>query len=105
MALPKTNELMFRSCDQKWWNQANKIEHSTVAFFVNPPEGVEHGQKCVESKTDNTLSLKTFPDLKLSFSAKNIFLVKKNHNLNIVFFLLLDLHSKKATIAKRVVFW
>ena len=43
--------------------------------------------------------------LKLSLSAKNIFLVKKIHNINIVFFLLLDLHSKIATIAKRVVFW
>ena len=35
---------------------------------------------------DTTLTLKTFPDLKLSLSAKNIFLVKKIHNLNIVFF-------------------
>ena len=55
-------------------------------------------------KTDNTLTLKTFSDLKLSLSAKNIFLVKKIHNLNIFFFWLLDLQSKKATIAKRVVF-
>ena len=55
---------------------------------------------------DSTLTLKTFPDLKLSLSAKNIFLVKKkNQTLNIVFFLLMDLHSKKATIAKRVFFF
>ena len=42
-------------------------------------------------KTDNTLTLKTFSDLKLSLSAKNIFLVEKIHNINIVFFFLLDL--------------
>ena len=53
---------------------------------------------------DTTLTLKTFSDLKLSLSAKHILLVKKIHNINIVFFLLLDLHSKIATIAKRVVF-
>ena len=35
---------------------------------------------------DNTFTLKTFPDLKLSLSAKNTFLVKKIHNLNIVSF-------------------
>ena len=35
---------------------------------------------------DNTFTVKTFPDLKLSLSVKNIFLVKKIHNLNIVFF-------------------
>ena len=57
-----------------------------------------------KQKTDNTLTLKTFSDLKLSLSAKHNFLVKKIHNINIVFFLLLDLHSKIATIAKRVVF-
>ena len=55
-------------------------------------------------KTDNTLSLKTFPDLKLSLSAKNIFLGKKIHNLNIVFFWLLDLHSKKSYYSKKGVF-
>ena len=55
-------------------------------------------------KTDNTLTLKTFSDLKLSLSAKHNFLVKKIHNINIVFFSLLDLHSKIATIGKRVVF-
>ena len=37
-------------------------------------------------KTDNTLTLKTFSDLKLSLSAKHNFLVKKIHNINIVFF-------------------
>ena len=44
---------------------------------------------------DNTFNAKTFPDLKFSLSAKNIFLVKKIHNLNIVFFWLLDLHSEQ----------
>ena len=27
-------------------------------FFVNPPEGSEHGQKCMESKKNNTLHYK-----------------------------------------------
>ena len=27
-------------------------------FFVNPPEGSEHGQKCIESKKNNTLYYK-----------------------------------------------
>ena len=85
-------------------NQENKIENSVVAFFVNPPEGIEHGQKCVETKNGHHFDFKNFSDLKLFLSAKNNFLVKKIHNVNIVFFLLLDLHSKIATIAKRVVF-
>jgi hypothetical protein len=33
---------------------------STVAFFVNPPEGVEHGQKCVESKNRQHFDFKIF---------------------------------------------
>ena len=27
-------------------------------FFVNPPEGSEHGQKCIKSKKNNTLHYK-----------------------------------------------
>ena len=40
----------------------------------------------LNQEMDNTFTLKTFPDLKLSLSAKNTFLVKKIHNLNIVSF-------------------
>ena len=57
---PKTNELSFRICDQNWWNQENKIENSVVSSFVNPLEGVEYGQKCVESKNGQDFYLKNF---------------------------------------------
>ena len=56
----QTNELIFRICDQNWWNQENKIENSVVSFFVNPLEGVEYGQKCVELKNGQDFYFKNF---------------------------------------------
>jgi hypothetical protein len=55
-------------------------------------------------KTDNTLTLKTFKVIKLSCLTQNNFLKKKNQDMEIVFFELLDLRSKIATLPKRVVF-
>ena len=31
-----------------------------ASFFGNPPEGVEHGQKCVESKNGQDFDFKNF---------------------------------------------
>ena len=40
--------------------KTNKIENSVESFFVNPPEGVEHGQKCIESKNEQDFYFKNF---------------------------------------------
>ena len=55
-------------------------------------------------KTDNTLTLKTFKVIKLSCLTQNNFLKKKNQDMEVVFFELLDLRSKIATLPKMVVF-
>ena len=60
MAWPKTKQQVFRYHDQKWWDQEHEIENSVVDFFVNPPEGVEHGQKSVESKNGQHFYFKNF---------------------------------------------
>ena len=60
MALPKTKQQVFRYHDQNWWDQEHKIENSVASFFVNPPEGIEHGQKYVESKNGQDFYFKNF---------------------------------------------
>ena len=37
-----------------------KIQNSTVAFFVNQPEGAEHGLKLIESKIRHHFYFKNF---------------------------------------------
>ena len=60
MAFPKPKQQVFRYHDQNWWDQEHKIENSVVVFFVNPTEGVEYGQKCVESKNGQHFYFKNF---------------------------------------------
>ena len=37
-----------------------RIQNSMVAFFVNPPEGAEHGLKLIESKIRHHIYFKNF---------------------------------------------
>ena len=55
----------------------------TSIFFVNPPEGSEHGQKCIESKKNNTLHYKK-PVATPTF-CKQIF-SQMHHIRNMIFF-------------------
>ena len=55
-------------------------------------------------KMNDSLTLKTFKNYKLSCLTQKIFLVKKNPKVQIVFLELLDLHGKKATLPKKVFF-
>ena len=41
-------------------DQEKKIKNSTVDFFVNLLEGIEHGQKSVESKNGQPFYFKNF---------------------------------------------
>ena len=38
---------------------------STLSFFVNPPDGAEHVQKCIESKNRHHFEKPTFLDVQL----------------------------------------
>ena len=56
----KLKQLIFTICDQNQCNQEKKIENSMVGFFVNPPEGAEHGLKCIELKIGQRIYFKNF---------------------------------------------
>ena len=48
-----------------------------ASFFKNPPDGTGCSLKCIESKTDSILTLKTFWDCQLLFYVKKLFVSEK----------------------------
>ena len=63
-----------------------------VAFFVNPPEGAEHGLKLIESKIRHHIYFKNFWKIATFMLGKKIFQLKINSSIDFVIFRLLDLH-------------
>ena len=56
--LPKQKTIQTLKVDTQGFRITINENPPTSNFFVNPPEGSEHGQKCIESKKNNTLYYK-----------------------------------------------
>ena len=77
---------------KNYGNMAKKNWNSTVDFFVNPPEGAEHGLKLIQLKIWHHICFKNFwKEATFMLGQKN-FQVKINSSINFVIFLLPDLH-------------
>ena len=63
-----------------------------VAFFVNPPEGAEHGLKLIESKIRHHIYFKNFWKVATFMLGQKNFQVKIKSFIDLVSFQLLDLH-------------
>ena len=48
--MSKLEQSILRIYDQNQSILPNQIQLSTMDFFVNPPEGADHGLKCAKSK-------------------------------------------------------
>ena len=60
MAWPQTKLLSFRIYDENKGHRAKKNQNSMVAFFINPPEGAEHGLKLIQSKIRHHIYFENF---------------------------------------------
>ena len=58
--MTKLEQLILRFYDQFQSILSNRGRPSTVAFFVNPPEGAGHGQNVVKSKIGQHFYFKNF---------------------------------------------
>ena len=69
---PKQKTIQTLKVDTQGFRITINENPPTSNFFVNPPEGSEHGQKCIKSKKNNTFYYKipALPQL----SASEIFL-------------------------------
>ena len=47
--MTKLEQPILRIYDQNQLILSNQIQLTTMDFFVNPPEGAEHDEKCVKS--------------------------------------------------------
>ena len=56
--LPNQKTIQTLKVDAQGFRKTINENPPTSNFFVNPPEGSEHGQKCIESKKNNTLYYK-----------------------------------------------
>ena len=56
--LPKQKTIQSFKVDPQGLRKTINENPPASNFFVNPPEGSEHGQKCIESKKTNTLYYK-----------------------------------------------
>ena len=55
---PKQNDIQTFKVDPQGFRKTINENPPTQEFFKNPPEGSEHGQKCIKSKKNNTLYYK-----------------------------------------------
>ena len=60
MAWPQKKLLILESMSNTKVTRQKKIQNSMVAFFVNPPEGTEHGLKLIELKIWHHIYFKNF---------------------------------------------
>ena len=56
--LPKQKTIQTLKVDTQGFRITINENPPASIFFVNPPEGSEHGQKCIKSKKNNTLYYK-----------------------------------------------
>ena len=75
-----------------------------VAFFVNPPEGAEHGLKLIQSKIQHHIYFKNFWKIATFMLGQKNFQVKINSSIDFVFFRLSDLPRYLATFQITVFF-
>ena len=68
--LPKQKTIQSFKVDPQGFRKTINENPPTQEFFKNPPEGAEHGQKCIESKKINTLYYKK-PAATPTFSKRN----------------------------------
>ena len=80
---PKQNDIQTFKVDPQGFRKTINENPPASNFFVNPPEGSEHGQKCIKSKKNNTLHYKK-PAATPTF-CKRIF-SRMHHIHNMIFF-------------------
>ena len=81
--LPKQKTIQSFKVDPQGFRKTINENPPTQEFFKNPPEGSEHGQKCIESIKNNTLYYK-IPAATPTFCKRNF--SRMHHIRNIIFF-------------------
>ena len=81
--LPKQKTIQSFKVDPQGFRKTINENPPTQEFFKNPPEGAEHGQKCIESKKINTLYYKK-PAATPTFCKRNF--SRMYHSRDMIFF-------------------
>ena len=80
---PKQKTIQTLKVDTQGFRITINENPPTSNFFVNPPEGCEHGQKSIESKKNNTFYYK-IPAATPTFCKRNF--SRMYHSRDMIFF-------------------